>query len=218
MLMRGLGRKERPTLGRLMQNTRARKGLTLREMSARTGIPLSTLSKVEHDRLTLTYDKLLAVSEGLQISLAELLGEVVDDPDAEGAVLGRRSLGIVQDAVRVTTPNYDYYYMCPELRRKRMIPVITRIRARSLEEFGELVRHSGEEYIYVLEGAIAVHTEFYEPMVLLSDESVYVDANMGHAYVAEGCEEATVLAVCSSADERLLESLMSRHGEARTAR
>jgi transcriptional regulator with XRE-family HTH domain len=110
LLMRDLGNKDRPTLGLLMRRIRARKGLTLREMSARTGIPISTLSKVEYDRLTLTYDKLLAVSEGLQISLAELLGGAVESVDVDAGVTGRRSLGIVQDAVRVTTPNYDYYY------------------------------------------------------------------------------------------------------------
>jgi hypothetical protein len=104
--------------------------------------------------------------------------------------------------------------MCPELRRKRMIPILTHIRAKSLEEFGELVRHPGEEYIYVLEGSIKVHTEFYDPVVLRSGESIYVDSNMGHAYVAEGCDEATVLGICSSADESLMESLMSLHGDA----
>jgi len=36
-------------------------------MSERTGIPLSTLAKVEHDRLTLTYDKLLLrIEHGLE--------------------------------------------------------------------------------------------------------------------------------------------------------
>ena len=45
-----------------------------------------------------------------------------------------------------------------------MIPIITRIRAKSLSEFGDLVRHSGEEYIHVLEGTIIVHTEFYDPV------------------------------------------------------
>ena len=78
----------------------------------------------------------------------------------------RRSIGRLDDAVRVTTPNYDYYYLCTELRRKRMIPMLTRIRAKSLEEFGDLVRHSGEEYIHVLEGTIDVHTEFYDPVML----------------------------------------------------
>jgi transcriptional regulator with XRE-family HTH domain len=203
---------DRPTLGRLLRNLRARNGWTLKEMSERTDIPISTLSKVEHDRLSLTYDKLLQVSEGLKIPLSELF---VDQASvaADAAVTARRSLGYLQDAVRVNTRNYDYYYMCPELRRKRMIPVYGRIRAKSLAEFGELVRHSGEEYVYVLEGAIAVHTSFYDPVVLKAGESIYVDSTMGHAYVAEGCEEAVVLAVCSSAEESLQESLISLHGE-----
>jgi transcriptional regulator with XRE-family HTH domain len=202
-----------PTLGRLLGAIRARHGWTLKQMSERTDIPVSTLSKVEHDRLTLTYDKLLQVSQRLNISLSELLSDPGGAvPAMEPAVTARRSIGVVADAVRVNTRNYDYYYLCPELRKKRMIPVFTRIRAKSLEEFGELVRHPGEEYIYVLEGGITVHTEFYDPVVLKSGESIYVDSNMGHAYVAEGCDEATVLAVCSSADESLMESLMSLHG------
>jgi transcriptional regulator with XRE-family HTH domain len=202
------------TLGSLLRGLRSRNGWTLKEMSERTEIPVSTLSKVEHDRLTLTYDKLLQVSQRLNIPLSELFAEPVGTPDVEPAVTARRSIGLIADAVRVNTRNYDYYYLCPELRRKRMIPVFTRIRAKSLEEFGELVHHSGEEYIYVLEGGITVHTEFYDPVVLKSGESIYVDSNMGHAYVAEGCDEASVLAVCSSADESLMESLMSLHGDA----
>ena len=203
----------RPTLGRLLRDLRARNGWTLKEMSERTKIPVSTLSKVEHDRLTLTYDKLLQVSEGLKTPLAELFADPTVSASADPAVTARRSLGFLADAVRVNTKNYDYYYMCPELRQKRMIPVIARIRAKSLAEFGDLVEHSGEEYIYVLEGAIAVHTAFYDPVILKSGESIYVDSNMGHAYVAERCEEATVLAVCSSAEESLMESLMSLHGD-----
>jgi transcriptional regulator with XRE-family HTH domain len=207
-----------PTLGKLVRALRSRNGWTLKEMSERTDIPVSTLSKVEHDRLTLTYDKLLQVSQRLNIPMSELFAESVGTGALEPAVTARRSIGLVADAVRVNTRNYDYYYLCPELRRKRMIPVFTRIRAKSLEEFGELVRHPGEEYIYVLEGGITVHTEFYDPVVLKSGESIYVDSNMGHAYVAEGCDEATVLAVCSSSDESLMESLMSLHGDATTAR
>jgi transcriptional regulator with XRE-family HTH domain len=201
-----------PTLGSLLSALRARHGWTLREMSERTDIPVSTLSKVEHDRLTLTYDKLLQISQRLNISLSELLSDPGSSAEVEPAVTARRSIGIVTGAIRVNTRNYDYYYLCPELRRKRMIPVVVRIRAKSLDEFGDLVHHPGEEYIYVLEGGITVHTEFYDPVVLKSGESIYVDSNMGHAYVAEGCDEATVLAVCSSSDESLMESLMSLHG------
>ncbi|MEP6483321.1 MAG: XRE family transcriptional regulator [Rudaea sp.] len=202
---------QHPTLGSLLRGLRSRNGWTLNEMSQRTSIPVSTLSKVEHDRLTLTYDKLLQLSQRLNIRMSELFADPATQNDA--AVTARRSLGDLDDAVRVNTKNYDYYYLCPELRRKRMVPVYTRIRAKSVEEFGELVRHPGEEYIYVLEGAVKVHTEFYDPVVLRTGESIYIDSNMGHAYVAEKCDEAVVLAVCSSAEDGLLESLYSLHGE-----
>ncbi len=89
----------------------------------------------------------------------------------------------------------------------------TRIRAHSAHEFGELVRHQGEEFIYVLEGRIEVHSEFYDPVALETGEGIYIDSSMGHAYVVgEGCEEALVLGVCSSADDGLMDSLMNLHG------
>lgn len=200
------------TLGSLLRGLRSRNGWTLKEMSERTGIPLSTLSKVEHDRLTLTYDKLLQLSQRLNLRMSELFSEPEAAPEAP--ITARRSIGRLDGAIRVNTPNYDYYYMCPDLRRKRMVPTVTRIRAKSVEEFGELVRHPGEEYIYVLQGPVEIHTEFYEPVLLQTGESIYIDSTMGHAYIApEGTDEAVVLGVCSSADEDLMESLMTLHGD-----
>jgi transcriptional regulator with XRE-family HTH domain len=199
-----------PTLGQIIRELRARKGWTLKEMSEQSGIPVSTLSKVENGRLTLTYDKLQQMSQRLKIRMSDLFAEA--DPQVE-SITARRSIGRIDDSVRVNTPNYDYFYLCPELRRKRMIPIVTRISAKSLDQFGELVRHSGEEYIHVLEGSIVVHTEFYDPVALRAGEGIYIDSNMGHAYVAgEDCEEAVVLGVCSSSDEGLMNSLMNIHG------
>lgn len=195
-----------PTLGTLLRNLRTRNGWTLKEMSQRVQIPLSTLSKVEHDRLTLTYDKLQAISKHLNIRLSELFAEDDADP-ADKPVTARRSVARIEDALRVATPNYDYFFLCTELRRKRMIPLLTRIRARSRSEFGELVRHPGEEYVHVLEGAIQVHTEFYDPVTLVAGQGIYIDSDMGHAYVVAGdFEEALVLGVCSSPEEDLVGS------------
>jgi transcriptional regulator with XRE-family HTH domain len=200
-----------PTLGTVMKSIRSRNGWTLKEMSAKSGIPVSTLSKVEHDRLTLSYDKLQQLSQRLSIRMSDLFAE--DEGDTAPRVTGRRSVGTIDQAVRVTTDNYDYHYLCTDLRQKRMIPIITRIRAHSASEFGELVRHQGEEFIYVLEGAIEIHTEFYDPVALKTGEGIYLDSSMGHAYVvADGFDEALVLGVCSSADDGLMDSLMSLHG------
>ena len=203
-------RSNPPTLGEVMRGIRTRNGWTLKEMSARSGIPVSTLSKVEHDRLTLSYDKLQQLSQRLKIRMSDLFAE--DAEDSAPRVTGRRSVGTIDTAVRVTTDNYDYHYLCTDLRQKRMIPIITRIRARSASEFGELVHHQGEEFIYVIEGRIEVHSEFYDPVVLDAGQGIYIDSSMGHAYVvADGCDEALVRGVCSSADEGLMDSMMSLH-------
>lgn len=199
------------TLGTVLRGIRTRNSWTLKEMSERCGIPVSTLSKVEHDRLTLTYDKLQQLSRRLSVRMSDLFAEGDEEPAVQ--VTGRRSIASPEQAIRVVTDNYDYNYLCTDLRRKRMIPILTRIRARSAREFGDLVRHQGEEFVYVLEGRIEVHSEFYDPVRLEKGQGIYLDSSMGHAYVVgEGCDEALVLGICSSADENLQDSLMSLHG------
>ncbi|MCE3284333.1 MAG: family transcriptional regulator [Steroidobacteraceae bacterium] len=192
------------TLGALIRALRQRHGWTLRQMSEKVGIPLSTLAKVESDKLSLTYDKLQQLTTRLGMTMAEFLAQ---DESARGAtgpvVTARRSLASDETSIRVETPNYDYQYLCADLREKRMVPILARIRAHDLGEFGELVHHQGEEFIYVLEGAITVHLQFYTPIVLRVGQGIYLDSTMGHAYVAKDCESALVLAVCSAEDAEL---------------
>ncbi len=205
--------KQRSTLGAVIRGLRDSNGWTLREMSEHTGIPVSTLSKVEHNRLTLTYDKLQELSARLNIRMSDLFAENENAPAAQ-QVTARRSIGTLDNAFRVQTDNYDYYYLCTELRRKRMIPTIGKIRAKSLDEFGELVHHEGEEFIYVLTGQVIVHTEFYDPVTLNAGQSLYIDSNMGHAYLAGAdCDEAVTVAVMSSDVDNLMDSLITMHGE-----
>ena len=96
---------QHPTIGGLLRSLRTRKGWTLKQMSEQSGIPLSTLSKVEHDRLTLTYDKLQQLSQRLKLHISDLFAE--QDEESEPAVTARRSIGRIEDAIRVTTANYD---------------------------------------------------------------------------------------------------------------
>ena len=194
-----------PKLGECLKALRRRHGWTLQDVSTRTGVAVSTLSKVENDQMSLTYDKLLQISEGLGINLAELLAT----PTGAEAAMARRSVSQPGEGLLQVTPSYDYLYLCTEIQRKRMVPVIARVKTRSLAEFGPLVRHSGEEFIYVLEGAIEVHTEHYAPVRLDKGGSIYIDSTMGHAYVAVGEGDASVMAVCSSPEPDLEGTLRS---------
>jgi len=98
--------------------------------------------------------------------MAEFLAQDSGGSSSPAAITARRSSTGASNTVVVETPNYDYHYLCADLRDKRMVPILTRIRARSLAEFGELIRHQGEEFVYVLEGCIEVHLQFYTPLTL----------------------------------------------------
>lgn len=205
-------KSKKPGLGAIIARLRARNNWTLKELSQRTHIPLSTLSKVEHGKLTLTYDKLQLLSERLGMRMSELFAE--DDGEADVPVTARRSIGGQENALRVNTPNYDYYYLCTELKRKRMVPVITRLLARSAEKFGEPIRHHGEEFIYVLRGKVVVITEFYDPVTLNTGQCIYLDSTMAHAYlIGEGCDEAEILGVVSSDDEDIVHTIINAASE-----
>jgi transcriptional regulator with XRE-family HTH domain len=199
------------TLGSLIRLVRTQNGWTLREMSKKVGIPLSTLAKVETDKLSLTYDKLQQLSSRLGMTMTEFLGlgEVPAAQEPTPVVSGRRSVAGADNTVRVTTPNYDYQYLCADLRQKRMVPIIVRLHSHDIAEFGELVKHKGEEFVYVLEGTIEIHLEFYTPVTLTAGQGIYLDSTMEHAYLAKNCESALVLAVCSSENPDLASELIS---------
>lgn len=204
------------TLGGLIRLLRKENNWTLRQMSEKVGIPLSTLAKVEADKLSLTYDKLQKLTSRLGMTMTEFLGQAATSSRGPSTpvVTARRSVTTDGNSIRITTPNYDYQYLCADLREKRMVPILTRIRAHNLGEFGEPVQHRGEEFVYVLEGSIEVHLQFYTTVTLKAGEGIYIDSTMGHAYVAKDCDSALVLGVCSGEDpdlDRQLISLVEEH-------
>jgi transcriptional regulator with XRE-family HTH domain len=188
--------------GSMLKKIRIQKGWTLKEVSRRTGYPVSTLSKIENDRVSLTYDKLIRMSAGLEVDFSQLLG-AQEAPDAV-ALHGRRSVTRAGDGRYIESKNYLHMYPATDLLNKRLIPIVIEIRARSLKEFGELVRHSGEEYTYVLEGEIEVHTSAYAPVRLKAGDSIYLDSSMGHAYIAVSGNPCRVLGVCSGTESQMI--------------
>lgn len=204
---------EGKTLGSLVSAIRRNHNWTLKQMSEVVGIPLSTLGKVESDKLSLSYDKIQMVAQRLGMSMADFFGQ--SDGAARGTkpVTARRSLTGAGNSVRIETQNYRYDYLCSDLTHKRMVPIISEVKARTLEEFGEQVSHPGEEFLYVLEGAIQVHLEFYAPTVIRQGQGIYIDSQMRHAYLLHECDRARVLAVCSG-DEPDLEGTLVGLAEA----
>jgi transcriptional regulator with XRE-family HTH domain len=193
------GGQARP--GAVIKEVRLSRGWTLAEASERTGLPISTLSKVENDKISLSYDKLVRLSQGLEIDISCLFGGA-ETP--QRTVTGRRSVTRSHEGRAIETENYGHRYVAADLLNKSFIPVLAEVRARSLEEFGELVTHAGEEFAYVLEGTVDLYTNLYAPVRLHVGDSIYFDSGMGHAYIGVGDGTCRVLSICTGAEAQLV--------------
>lgn len=181
--------------GLALRSLRKRKNWTLAEVSVRTELPVSTLSKIENGKMSLSYDKLARLSAALEVDIAQLFEP--DTANQSARVHGRRSITRAGEGLAVATENYSHLYPGADVLNKRLVPIIAEPHARSLAEFGELIRHPGEEFVYVLEGTVDLHTDLYTPARLEAGDSVYFDSGMGHAYIAVGLKRCRVLSICT---------------------
>ena len=211
-------------LGQSLRDVRKQRGMTLAEASERAGLPVSTLSKIENNRMSLSYDKMLRICQALEIDIAQLFaGDATRPASTTPVPSGRRSINRSGSGYAIETANYSHLYPAADLLNKRVVPIIAEVHARSLKEFGELIRHGGEEYAYVLEGTIDLYTDLYAPTRLHKGDSIYFDSGMGHAYIAVGAGVCRVLSVCSSehgaaVEERSVEPTAGATAPPRTRR
>jgi len=186
--------------GATIRAMRKHAGMTLSDLSERTGLAVSSLSKLEMGHISLSYDKLMLISKGLGVDMARLLDAASDHAPAPEA-RGRRVVHRAGEGLHVQTGSYDQRYLATELLNKRFVPIVVELHARTLDEFfaefGTFIRHAGEEFAFVIEGEVELHTDLYAPLRLKAGDSVYFDSEMGHAYLKASDSPARLVAVCA---------------------
>lgn len=182
------------TLGRRVASLRRARGLTLRTLSARSGISESMLSRLENRHAMINAHSLLRLAAALEVDIAALF----QDGSAETIRTGRRTVTRSGAGVHRRTDRFRFELLCADLAGKKMVPSINRIAATTLADVGGLRAHPGEEFIFVLAGPVVIHTEFYEPMTLDAGDSLYIDSTMAHAYTrGDAGDEAIILVVAT---------------------
>jgi mannose-6-phosphate isomerase-like protein (cupin superfamily) len=134
------------------------------------------------------------MARAFDMGLSEFLAFESGDEPAPAAA-GRISWAARGKGEVLGIGTYTYEFLFTSLRAKKIVPLIGQVHARTLEQFGPLLKHEGEEFLLVLKGEVQVHTELYEPQTLREWEGVYLDSRMGHAAINVGAGEAWILSV-----------------------
>lgn len=176
-------------LGKRVREIRLSQDLTLEEASKLTGLARSTLSKIENEQISPTFSAVSKLVKGLNIDIPQLFSQ----PSRAAGAGGRRDITLSGEGRPHPTPTYEHELLANQLTSKKMLPYKTTVRARSFEEFGDWVRHEGEELLFVIKGSVMLYSEFYEPVLLNEGDSAYYDCEMGHAVISTSEQDAEIL-------------------------
>ncbi len=183
-----------PLLGEEIRALRTARAWTLEELSKRSGVSIAAISKIEKGQSRPSFDTLLRIARCLQINFVQMM----EGSGRARPVTARLTSTRAGDAELFRTAHYDYRVHSTELTQKVMVPLRMTIRNHEPPPSDEWSIHDGEEFIYVLKGTLAFHTEHYAPMLLSEGDSCYLDSTMRHAFVAASPGEVEILSVCLS--------------------
>ena len=170
-----------------IRDYRKKQGLTLQDISAMSGLSVSTLSKIENGKTRLTLDTALVLAGILKVPVTGFLAEDVVRPTARRSIT-RAGEGVVHDV-----NGLRFEVLCADFKEKRNFFWRVTVSARSLDGDSGWRSHPGEEFLSVISGTLELHTEHYETVRLGPGDSILFDATMRHAYVAGGEGDAVLL-------------------------
>lgn len=189
----GQGEAEQPlAIALLLSDLRKAKGWTLAEVSRRTGVAISTLSKIENGQTQPAYSVMTRLAAGIEIDFVDLLGGSAR-PRFSGAA---RAITRAGQGAHFRTDMGLYEALGSDLAAKSLQPMLIHIPPRSAGTPSVRSAHRGEEFVYVLDGAVVFEMSPYAPVVLDTGDSVYFDGAMDHGFHAVGPQSGRILSVC----------------------
>src|SRR5688572_14159135 len=131
---------DQATFGSAIRRLRAERGWTLRDLSDRSKISQSALSRVETGQITLSFDRAHALARALDADFTQFLTQMGQSAEPKAAAphnaSGWRSVSRRGEGHHVTQANADYEYLCNDFLYRKLVTGIAVITAHSLEEHG----------------------------------------------------------------------------------
>ncbi|AZL68013.1 MULTISPECIES: helix-turn-helix domain-containing protein [Pseudomonas] len=173
---------DRDEVGARLRQVRKARQMTLKQLSELSGVPVSTLSKMELAQVSVSYEKLAAAARALNLDIAQLFR-------ASGPASAPQPATVVVDSLAevagYSTGTYDYYPIAGAFPERRMTPAYARIIARERGQFDDFIRHPGQEFAMVLSGRVRIEFETGEAVSIGPQQTAYFDSQVGHIYLSE---------------------------------
>ena len=176
-------------IGPRIKALREEKGLSLDELSKMTGFEIALLSQIENDEIKPQLGTVMRLSKALDSAFGRLVSGV---GDRLYAVTRRSEQKIVSRSTsrKGQQQLYTYRSLAPEVKGRHMEALIVQLEENPDKEMSI---HNGEEFIYVLKGAVLLEVGD-DRFELEPGDSAYYLSTTPHLIAAKS-SSATILAV-----------------------
>jgi len=184
---------KKPQVGERIKSLRSKKGLSLRELSDRSGLSFNAISKIEREENSPTVASLHKIASALDVHISDLFRQAIHQfavfVRSEDSTLFK-SNGITIESLGRGLPN------------QQLEPFIMTV-APHLENLSEPVSHSGEEFVYCLSGKME-YVVGDESFVMKPGDKLLFKASQPHCWRNLGNEPAEVMLVLETDRDRPL--------------
>jgi transcriptional regulator with XRE-family HTH domain len=169
-------------IGLKIRRLRQERRMTLQDLATATGLSKPLLSQIENEQVIPPLGTLLRIAKAFKVALQFFFQ---DEGDNEKCILTRagESRRMYRRPAQDETPQpYAYHSLAFGKKHRNMEPFLVEFEPRQCHE-GLQVSHEGEEFLFLLEGALELHYG-EQVMTMAPGDSVYYDSAEPHGYVA----------------------------------
>jgi len=191
----------RMSVGEKIKRVRIEKAISSADLARRSGISAADLAKMEENELAPPLGVIINLAKVLAVPVGDLFGDRGDSPfcivrSDDGTAVSRFSSTYAKSC------GYTYQGLGQQKRNRRMEPFLVTLNPKQEQEV-PANRHSGEEFIYVLEGKVEVSLLDHKG-ILNRGDSIYYDSSVPHIISCHGDKPAKILAVIYVEEEMII--------------
>jgi transcriptional regulator with XRE-family HTH domain len=181
---------ENEKMGNRLRRGREMHGLTLTDLSSRTGIRIDNLERIESNEMIPPLADLIKIGKAMEMKIGYFIYPGVEKPLTVVRPENRLSVSRFGKKRRELY-GYEYESLAAEKSDRMMEPFLVTLVPTEVEEGSN---HDGQEFIFVLEGEIQVKVGDQNE-ILRPGDAVYYDSMNSHLVKCWGKKPAKILAV-----------------------
>ena len=178
-------------VGARVKGVRESRNLSLEDISQRTGLEISLLEEIEEGKIAPPLGTVIKLAKALEMKV----GYFISGEESKAYTIVRRDDRKVvsrYDSRKGKHYGYEYMSLAPHKKDRHMEPFLVTLVPAETEE--ERSTHDGQEFIYVLTGAMEVRLE-EDIHILEPGDSIYFDSTVPHLVKCHGDRKTKIVAV-----------------------